>query len=63
MVITLARNWWALPLRGLYAVNLSIAVYVWPGVLNITQKATTVDDRFMQIKQDKNKIHLSSKLL
>ena len=32
MVMVLARNWWALVLRGFFDVLFGIAAFVWPGI-------------------------------
>ena len=32
MVIILARNWWALVLRGIFGVLFGITAFVWPGI-------------------------------
>src|SRR5690349_15342859 len=32
MVEQLTRNWWAVGLRGLFAILLGIVAFVWPGI-------------------------------
>ena len=32
MLQTLARNWWAIVLRGVFAVLFGIGTFLWPGI-------------------------------
>ena len=32
MIIALARNWWSLVIRGIFAILLGVVTFVWPGI-------------------------------
>jgi uncharacterized membrane protein HdeD (DUF308 family) len=32
MIIALARNWWSLVIRGIFAILLGVITFVWPGI-------------------------------